>query len=160
MLTLLLDIPWASYQPMWPFFGFLAQMAIKRVQSKQNDFAIDGLQGPELQQFLNAFDVSIVNGDLNSIKSLAEAYRHRRRRRARVSNRVPDCFICEGRHERSQGRSAGAVPGVAGRDQEDGLEAERPGHAAVHALAAVGLRLPGVAEDGVLSELRLSGLYF
>jgi hypothetical protein len=74
MLTLLLDIPWASYQPMWPYFGFLAQMAIKRVQSKQNDLGIDGLQGPELQQFLNAFDVSIVNGDLPSIKSLAEAY--------------------------------------------------------------------------------------
>lgn len=53
MLTLLLDIPWASYQPMWPFFGFLAQMAIKRVQSKQNDFNIDGLQGPELQQFVS-----------------------------------------------------------------------------------------------------------
>lgn len=74
MLTLLLDIPWNNYQPMWPYFGFLAQMAIKRVQSKQNDITVDGLQGPELQQFLNAFDVSIVNGDLNSIKSLAEAY--------------------------------------------------------------------------------------
>ena len=53
MMTLLLDIPWMQYQPMWPYFGLLAQMAIKRVQSNQNDVAIDGLGSAELQSFVS-----------------------------------------------------------------------------------------------------------
>jgi len=49
-------------------------MAIRRVQSHQNDLAVDGLTTQELQAFLSAMDVSIVTGDLKSVKDLAAAY--------------------------------------------------------------------------------------
>lgn len=74
MLTLLLDIPWQAFQPMWPVFGFYAQLAMRRVRVNQNDPAIDGILHPDLQQFAAALNYGIVNGDLDGLQQLATAY--------------------------------------------------------------------------------------
>eukprot|EP00391_Amoebophrya_sp_Ameob2_P002695 CAMPEP_0179002170 /NCGR_PEP_ID=MMETSP0795-20121207/11825_1 /TAXON_ID=88552 /ORGANISM="Amoebophrya sp., Strain Ameob2" /LENGTH=304 /DNA_ID=CAMNT_0020695741 /DNA_START=208 /DNA_END=1122 /DNA_ORIENTATION=- len=74
LMTLLLDIPWNAYQPMWPMFGFLAQLAMRRVLAGVNAEAVDGLAQPELQQFASALNVGIINGDLEALKALSQAF--------------------------------------------------------------------------------------
>ncbi|CAD7971629.1 unnamed protein product [Amoebophrya sp. A120] len=74
LLTLLLDIPWNAYQPMWPMFGFLAQLAMRRVLAGVNNEAVDGLVQPELQQFASALNMGIINGDLEALKALSQAF--------------------------------------------------------------------------------------
>jgi len=74
VLTLLLDIPWSSYQPMWPAFGLYAQMAIRRAPANTNHESVDGIMHPEMQQFANALNVAIINGELASLKTLAKAF--------------------------------------------------------------------------------------
>lgn len=74
MLTLLLDIPWKEFQPMWPVFGFYAQIAMRRIKQHQNNDMVDGLTHPELQQFANALNYGILQGDLGGLNALATAY--------------------------------------------------------------------------------------
>merc|ERR1712194_427388 len=74
LLTLLLDIPWSAYQPMWPMFGFLAQMSMRRVLSGVNNELTDGLGTQEMQQFASALNMGIISGDLEALKGLSQAF--------------------------------------------------------------------------------------
>ncbi|CAD7966618.1 unnamed protein product [Amoebophrya sp. A25] len=74
LLTLLLDIPWHSYQPMWPLFGFMAQMSMRRVLAGVNSEMVDGLVSEELQQFASALNMGIIGGDLDALKGLSQAF--------------------------------------------------------------------------------------
>jgi len=74
ILTLLLDVPWTSYQPEWPMFGLLAQAAVRRSQTHTNNEAIDGLVQPELKQIASAMYSAIGDSNLEDLKGLSKAF--------------------------------------------------------------------------------------
>jgi len=74
ILTLLLDVPWTSYQPEWPMFGLLAQAAVRRSQTHTNNEATDGLVQPELKQLANAMNHAIGDSNLDVLKGLSNAF--------------------------------------------------------------------------------------
>jgi len=74
ILTLLLDVPWSTYQPEWPLFGLLAQAAVKRSKTHTNNEAIDGLVQPELKQFASAMNRAIGDTNLDNLRGLSSAF--------------------------------------------------------------------------------------
>jgi len=74
ILTLLLDVPWSTYQPEWPMFGLLAQAAVKRSKTHTNNEAIDGLVQPELKQFASAMNRAIGETNLENLRGLSQAF--------------------------------------------------------------------------------------
>jgi len=74
IMTLVLDVPWTSYQPEWPMFGLLAQAAVQRSRTHTNSEAIDGIQQAELKQHCSAMNRAIGESDLESLKALSQAF--------------------------------------------------------------------------------------
>eukprot|EP00931_Biecheleriopsis_adriatica_P090120 TRINITY_DN64151_c0_g1_i1.p1 TRINITY_DN64151_c0_g1~~TRINITY_DN64151_c0_g1_i1.p1 ORF type:complete len:291 (-),score=86.22 TRINITY_DN64151_c0_g1_i1:153-1025(-) len=74
IMTLLLDIPWNVYQPMWPLFGLLAQAAVQRASTHANHEMLDGLAHPELKQFASAMNIAISESNLEGLQQLSKAY--------------------------------------------------------------------------------------
>lgn len=74
ILTLLLDVPWTTYQPQWPIFGLLAQAAVKRSQTHTNHEAVDGLTHPQLKGLASAMNRAIVETNLDDLKGLSRSF--------------------------------------------------------------------------------------
>jgi len=74
ILTLLVDVPWTTYQPEWPIFGLLAQAAIKRSKTHTNNEAVDGLTHPQLKEFANAMYRAIGETNLDDLKGLSRSF--------------------------------------------------------------------------------------
>jgi len=74
ILTLLLDVPWTTYQPQWPIFGLLAQAAVKRSQTHTNTEAVDGFTHPQLKDFASAMNHAIREANLEDLKGLSRSF--------------------------------------------------------------------------------------
>lgn len=73
ILTLLLDMPWTSFA-LWPVFGVMSQMSMRRVLKNTNSDSVDGLGHPNLREFIGAMNFAIINGDSEALKGLAQSY--------------------------------------------------------------------------------------
>jgi len=74
ILTLLLDVPWTTYQPQWPLFGLLAQAAVKRSQTHTNNDAVDGFTHPQLKDFSSAMNHAIREANLVDLRELSRSF--------------------------------------------------------------------------------------
>lgn len=74
LMTLLLDIPWIGVQPMWPMFGFFAQLQQRRILNETNSLVVDGLEHPDVQKVAGGLSTAIMNGDTEGLKVLSQAF--------------------------------------------------------------------------------------
>jgi hypothetical protein len=75
VLTLMLDVPWAALaQAGWPFFGLLAQLNLRKLQSPGiNTEGIDGLGDPATRAF-QADLIAALSKDGAAIEAVSAAY--------------------------------------------------------------------------------------
>jgi len=72
IMTLLVDLPWTSYQPFWPVFGIFSQIAVRR--STKNTEEVDGLNYQDLKYYHSALMTSLAEGRMDALRELSKLY--------------------------------------------------------------------------------------